>query len=171
MRPIPYPKEIYRHFKGNQYEIVTLAKDADTEEDVVVYRALYEPYLTYVRGLEAFLSETDLEKYPDAKQKYRFEKVTESVQQELPVPSTDVTQDTAMNGLQAKFYAFLDAETYDAKLGILLSMRNDITEDMITAMAISLDHEVNEGSLEERFLSLKKCLVTLQKYEGIHLRE
>lgn len=32
---------IYRHFKGNEYEVLFLARHSETEEEMVVYRALY----------------------------------------------------------------------------------------------------------------------------------
>lgn len=63
----------YRHFKGNFYRVEGLARDSETGERVVVYRALYGEGGLWVRPLEEFLSETDREKYPDAEQKYRFE--------------------------------------------------------------------------------------------------
>ena len=41
MRENPRPFEIYRHFKGNQYQILTLAKDSEDGRALVVYQALY----------------------------------------------------------------------------------------------------------------------------------
>ena len=32
---------LYRHYKGNTYQVIGIAKHSETEEDVVVYRALY----------------------------------------------------------------------------------------------------------------------------------
>lgn len=69
------PGDVVRHFKGNEYEILHIAKDSETMQDVVVYRALYGEMGVWVRPLEMFLSPVDREKYPDAAQTYRFEKV------------------------------------------------------------------------------------------------
>lgn len=39
----------YRHFKGNEYEVLHLARHSETEEDMVVYRALYGDFSVWVR--------------------------------------------------------------------------------------------------------------------------
>ena len=70
------PGDIVRHFKGNKYEILHIAKDSETLEDVVVYRALYGEGGVWVRPLAMFCSPVDREKYPDAAQAYRFERMT-----------------------------------------------------------------------------------------------
>lgn len=42
----------YRHFKGNEYEILYIAKDSETSEPMVVYRALYGECEIWVRSLK-----------------------------------------------------------------------------------------------------------------------
>ena len=64
---------VYRHFKGNRYYVEGVARDSETGEEMVVYRALYGDRALWVRPKSMFLSEVDREKYPDAPQKYRFE--------------------------------------------------------------------------------------------------
>ena len=72
MREVKINK-IYKHFKGDYYLVEDIAKYSETKEEMVVYRRLYGDGGLWVRSKEMFLSEVDHEKYPNVKQKYRFE--------------------------------------------------------------------------------------------------
>ena len=198
MRHNPRPQEIYRHFKGNLYQIRCLARHSETREMMVVYQAMYGSFEIYVRPLSMFMEEVDTVKYPDAGQKYRFalqEEEQDSVQErEIMEPEkaepTNRAQDqqNLQKQMEAKtdvksvdeseeelnidplVLAFLDADSYEQRLLILDSLHNRITDDMINTMAVSEDLEIKEGDLEDRYQELRNCLRTFEKFECNRLR-
>lgn len=60
---------IYRHFKGNQYELVGIARHSETLEEMVVYRAMYGEGGLWVRPLEMWTETVER----DGKTFQRFE--------------------------------------------------------------------------------------------------
>lgn len=74
--------KIYRHFKNKLYIILDIVNDSesvgeDNFDKVVIYQALYGDGLKWARAYNDFNSEVDHKKYPDVKQKYKYEEVDE----------------------------------------------------------------------------------------------
>ena len=63
------PQGIYRHYKGNLYQVLHTAQHSETEEALVVYRCLYGEYGVWVRPLAMFAETVTV----DGKQVARFE--------------------------------------------------------------------------------------------------
>lgn len=195
MRPEPRPQEVYRHFKGNIYQIITLARHSETGEKMVVYQQLYAPYEVYTRPLEMFMSRIDTRKYPNEKQLHRFSKLdirgeeqeqkpretsAETLNRILnrgrketvpePAAKEKTEETTGENGLDPGLLEFLDADSYEKKLQILRTLHARITDAMIDTMAVSLDTEVKEGDIEERYAEIKNYLITMERFECNRLR-
>jgi len=65
---------IYRHFKGNEYKVIGVAKHSETQEDLVVYTPLYNDSGLWVRPLSMFAETVERE----GKEFKRFEYSRES---------------------------------------------------------------------------------------------
>ena len=189
---VPRPQEIYKHFKGNLYQIVAIAEHSETGEQLVVYQAMYGDFKTYARPLTMFISRVDREKYPDVKQEFRFalqgadaeRQIRESAETEKSgrgqrepesglgsgTQNDQTSQQTASAEIDPLVMEFLDADTYAQKLNILAALHYRITDRMINTMAVASDVEVEEGDLESRYNSLRKCLLMREKYECNRLR-
>lgn len=152
----PEVGETYRHFKNKNYKILAIAHHSETEEELVVYQALYGDGMVCARPLDMFVSEVDHVKYPEVKQKYRFEKI-----EDAPAAEKTIDQMT----IEEKMMAFFDTEDLEGRYRILLKMREEITDTMIDNMAVVIDVVIPDGDLAKRYDDLKHAIQTKQRYE------
>ena len=193
-RKIPAAGEFYRHFKGNLYQIIGIAKHSETEEPMVVYQALYGDYCLYVRPYAEFIGPVDQKKYPDAVQQFRFEQVQLGTNIILEKKDSTVTKkDTRMQSqvkecakkdtkevfsqtseaetVREEILRFLDAEGATEKLEVLRSLRKKMDENLITTMELSMDLVPDEKeSLERRYELIEQILEKRIRFEGGRLR-
>lgn len=177
--------QFYRHFKDRLYQIVAVAEHSETGEKMVVYQALYGDYRIYVRPYEMFVSEVDHVKYPDVKQKYRFELVEFSGEAEgedigtqplkKPEKKEEKTADelavlkepaeSAEGEVNPILLEFLDAETLEEKMHIMVYYRNRMDENLLNSIAISLDLVVEKKNIQEKYDEILNCLSMMEKFE------
>ncbi len=140
----PKKGQIYKHFKGNLYEVIAIGKHTESMESMVVYQEL-DGENVFIRPLEMFISKVDKEKYPEVLQTYRFELQDEKS--------------------QLSIMDFLDLSTTTEKIQYLEAMKDSMTEEFVGIVAQSLDFVENDGSLDERYRALLQYLKTVEKYE------
>lgn len=172
MEKEPRPGDFYRHFKDKMYQIVSVATHSETREKMVVYQALYGTYQVYVRPYDMFVSEVDHEKYPEVKQKYRFEKINieaapETVPQE-EAPAESHSED--LRGTNKNLLAFLDARTYHEKLEVLFDRKDEFSPEELLAICEILEIGRLDSEPEEKYYAIKRHLELQNKYDGSRLR-
>lgn len=189
-----YPGQIYKHFKGKLYQIIAIATHSETNEKMVVYQQLYGKFMVYVRPYDMFISEVDHNKYLNVNQRFRFEQVKDEEVEDYSIDTDDgqknITKDSLIcesneqmelsepktseieefQGADKRLIEFLDAETFEEKRRVLISIKDNITDRLIDDMAASIDVTVDDGNIDDRFLSLLTCVNTRAKYEVNRLR-
>lgn len=191
-RPIPAPFEQYHHFKGKDYQVITLATKEDDGQQLVIYQQLYDDHKIWARSLDSFLGKVDRVKYPDAVQKYRFVRIGDETQtvetakpdrqdqgsQTVAADSAENAADDAMEssgydnpedgdleGINPRILDFLDANSNRERIDILTALHHDITDEMIDTLAAACGLEIAPGPIEHRYHDLRDCLLTISRYE------
>ena len=171
----PVAGEVYRHFKNKNYKIIAIAHHSETGEELVVYQALYGEGMICARPLDMFVSEVDHDKYPEVKQKYRFEKIEDAPDFDVKTAEVERVADTTQKvktlsqmSIEEKMMAFFDEDDLEGKYQILLTMREEVTDTMIDNMAVVLDLVIEDGPIAKRFDDLKHAIQTKQRYEQIN---
>lgn len=177
------PGEIYRHFKGNLYQIVAVAIHSETAEKMVVYQALYGDFRVYVRPYGLFVDRVDQEKYPDAAQDYRFERVSVPAEglkgaedgrkegkqeaEREPEPGQKHETEQAPNRL---LLAFLEAENPEERIACLREMKGRVSQSDLDSIYVVLDMQAGTGSVEEQLEGVLRFLSVQKRFEGGRLR-
>lgn len=76
-----------------------------------------------------------------------------------------VSEEESKTKVQKKVMTFLDADSYVIKLEILGELRGKLNQSMLETLAISLDFDLGNGSLDEQYFSLTRYLQTKIRYE------
>lgn len=170
---MPVPGAFYRHFKNKLYQVIAVAVHSETGEPMVVYQALYGTFGMYVRPLEMFMSPVDREKYPDADQEYRFERVwpendpIKTAWQETEQGETDKEEELPGPWLER----FLDALRPEDKLAVLKQMEGKATKRELDCMFLAMDLKPEpEMPVGEQIQALRRYVQLLRRYDGTRLR-
>lgn len=155
-RKRPEAGEVYRHFRGRKYQVLHVAVMTETRDYVVVYEELERAgqEKIYVSRLENFLAPIDKASYPEATQKYRFEKFQETQPAEKPMEEMEL------------ILAFLDLERNEDRIGFLMKHREELTDRFLIVAAESLEYTEQVESIEERFAGLIRFLRMKAQYES-----
>ena len=241
-RKNPKAGEVYRHFKGNLYEVLGIAAHTETSEKLVVYRDCNNAERVFARPLDMFMSKVDHIKYPFVRAKYRFtleaeaveveyvveeviaeenegseeeaaaevladeveetevveevaeensveeevvsvpveqvEEVVEETAEESTEPATEETADNVSEeksedevpALDPIVEKILDAKEYTEKIEYFELLRNRCDESMLATLAMAMDIQLEEDTLEGKYAQILKTFKMHEKYETSRLR-
>ena len=173
-RRLPAPGEFYRHFKNKMYQIVAVASHSETGEAMVVYQALYGDFKVWVRPLSMFMEEVDREKYPDADQRYRFERVTEPGSRMGEGPGIQAgegpEEEKPMNPHLLEFFDAMDVRDYDKMLEALARLSQKAGQKEVDDICMVLDIRPQGDSAAEQISGIRQHVRMLKKFDGERLR-
>ena len=172
-------KNIFYHDQeGRLVQILSQAVMRENGRAVILYQELFGSYARKVEYRDVFLdsmSAFDGERAQDGAQRLPGQHgggFSETERRQAAEGTSDGEAASGMEGgsPQELLMAFLDAQTNTEKLEILHQMKDCVTDYLIDTMALSLDMEIPQGVLEDRYQKLIRSLRTVIKYETNRLR-
>lgn len=171
------PGELYRHFKGQMYQAIAVATHSETGEAMVVYQQLYGGFRVYVRPYDLFVSPVDKEKYPDATQEYRCERVRGSggpgPEEEREAVGDDGEEAGVADngpGPNPSLLRFLSAETPTERLASLKELASTASQSDLDSVYLILDMKREPGTIKEQVDAISRNLALQGRYDGARLR-
>ncbi|MDF2868809.1 MAG: hypothetical protein K0R05_384 [Anaerocolumna sp.] len=185
---VPTAGQLFLNKEKKLLQFILIAADKDNQKDIAVYQELSGDYKVYAKDLSSFLTEmlpytTEM---PEKEQTIEMEHsqpdvkveakpiVRQNEVKEIEVIKAKLMETTKVSDdnetVSPILLDFLDADTYEEKLNVLIGGRKNLTDRIVNHMAISIDCIVEDGDMEDRVNSLIYCLKTHARFEDKRLR-
>ena len=145
-RQTPVAGQIYKHFKGNLYKVLAVAVHTESEENTLAGSI------------------------PSSEQEEETEPSKIEVTEEQSDDDSAVYKDNGELVIDPYVEGVLDEKEFSKKIEFFEMLRGKCTEDMLTTIAISLDIQLQEGSIEDKYSQILRTLKMHEKYETSRLR-
>lgn len=184
---VPAAGQLFLNKEKKLFQFILIAADKDNQKDIAVYQELSGDYKVYAKELSSFLTEMlpyttempykeqtiEKEYTPDIKLETKSNVIQNEVKEieEIKAKFKETTKVSDDNEVVSPILLdFLDADTYEEKLNVLIGSRKNLTDRIVNHMAISIDCIVEDGDMEDRINNLIYCLKTHARFEDKRLR-
>lgn len=170
--------------EGKVYQVVTLAKERNSGEEMVVYQQLFPPFAVYTElaekfleymkeiGKEEFVSQKTRETDCETSRETMRTRETNCETSCETAKTSETSCETAIAaspeeepGIHPQFRRFLDAKGNEERIEVLKGMRDIVDNTMINSMAVLLDTEIKDGPIGDRFDELLEFMQMKGRYE------
>ncbi len=171
MERIPRPGEFYRHGDNTLYQIVAIARHAETGEQLVIYQALFGDFSIYARPAAGFFEEWYLERQPEGRERFGWKGRERAAGGQGKRPGWD-REEPDEDGVNPWLERFLDAEGYDQRISVLRMMLGKVGQKEVDSIYLALDIAMpsKAGDVDSQLRGIMKHLETKKRYDGSRLR-